>query len=55
MQNLISFLKELVKAHCEKVMRKSLSWNCSQDPSHLRHEAFGNRKMAVIKNGSPLR
>ena len=33
-----------MKIHCEKVMRKILSYNCSQDSSHyLRREAFGNK------------
>lgn len=50
MQILISFIKELMKIHCEKVMRTSLSYNCSQDSSHyLRREAFGNKKIVVIK------
>lgn len=50
MQILISFIKELMKIHCEKVMRKSLSYNCSQDSSHyLRREAFGTKMIVVIK------
>lgn len=50
MQILISFTKELMKIHCENVMRKILSYNCSQDSSHyLRHEAFGNKKIVVTK------
>lgn len=39
-----------MKIHCEKVMRTSLSYNCSQNSSHyLRREAFGNRKIVVIR------
>lgn len=39
-----------MKIHCEKVMRKILSYNCSQDSSYyLRREAFGNKKIVVIK------
>lgn len=39
-----------MKIHCEKVMRTSLSYTCSQDSSHyLRREAFGNKKSVVIK------
>ena len=50
MQILISFIKELMKIHCEKVMRKILSYSCSQDSSHyLRREAFGNKKIVVTK------
>lgn len=39
-----------MKIHCEKVMRKILSHNCSQDSSHyLRREAFGNKKIVIIE------